>query len=236
MREYHTAWLQLLEQGQATCMDERERIELQRLMVWSKPSLSSRVSNPLSTQSVSAGSQPPLPYANQGRVGRNNYVFQVSKPGDKACLTFNRGSCQTPATHPSDPHICAYCLWVAQRSCCHPESRCNCKKWGRGSLKSPASPPFLQMDKCDMDIPPPAVSLSLIPCPPTPPVCAIRLAPVAVTASGVLRGAGPCAQAPFLPSTQPTWLSRSSCQGSNPLCSSRHFVPGRGTAHSHLLH
>ena len=35
VREYHVAWLQLLEQGQAMWKDEGERTELRRLMVWS---------------------------------------------------------------------------------------------------------------------------------------------------------------------------------------------------------
>ena len=59
--------------------------------------------------------------------------------------------------------------------------------------------PFLLTDKCGTDIHLPAVILSLTPCPPAPPVGAIRLALAAVTASGTVRGAGPCAQAPFLP-------------------------------------
>ena len=74
VRDFHAAWLQLLEQGRATWMDEGERTELRRLMVWSKPSLASRASNPPPTQAASTGSQHPLAYANQGRAGRNNDV------------------------------------------------------------------------------------------------------------------------------------------------------------------
>ena len=125
--EYHAAWLQLLEQGQATRMDEGERTELRHLMVWSKPSLSSRFSNPPPTPVASTGSQPPLPFTNQGRVGRYNYVSQASKSGDRACLAFNRGSFHTQASHPSDLHVCAYYLRVAQKLCRHPEGRCNHK-------------------------------------------------------------------------------------------------------------
>ena len=50
VREYHAAWLQLLEQGQATWKDDGVTTELRRLMVWSKPSLSSRFSNPFPPQ------------------------------------------------------------------------------------------------------------------------------------------------------------------------------------------
>ena len=107
-------------------------------MVWSKPSLSSRFSNHPPTQAASTGSQHPLSYANQGRVGRNNYVPQISRPGNRACLAFNRGLCQTQAAHPSDLHVCAYCLQVAQKLCRHPETRCNPKqkqKTGKGGYK-----------------------------------------------------------------------------------------------------
>ena len=93
-------------------MDEGERTELRHLMVWSKPSLQSRTSNTPTTQSVTEGSQSPLQYANQGQSGRNNYVFQASKPGDRACLAFNRGSCQVQASHSSDLYVCTYCATI----------------------------------------------------------------------------------------------------------------------------
>ena len=176
-------------------------------MVWSKPSLSSRFSNHPPTQAASTGSQHPLSYANQGRVGRNNYVPQISRPGNRACLAFNRGLCQTQAAHPSDLHVCAYCLQVAQKLCRHPETRCNPKhkqKTGKGGYKITCLPPIFTMDKCDMDIPPPTASLSPTLCPTSPPVGAIQPAPVAITASGTLRGAGLCALAPlFTPSPSP---------------------------------
>ena len=56
VREYHAAWLQLLEQGWATWQDEGERAELRRFMVWSQPSFSSRFSHPPPTPVTSTGS------------------------------------------------------------------------------------------------------------------------------------------------------------------------------------
>ena len=95
-------------------VEERgERTELRRLMVWSKPSLSSRFSNLPPTLVASTGSQPPP--TNQGWVGRYNFVSQAAKPCDRACLAFNRGSCNSQASHPSDLDVCSYCLRVAQK-------------------------------------------------------------------------------------------------------------------------
>ena len=74
VREYHTACLQLLEQGRAALTDKGESTELRCLMVCSKPSLSSRFSNPPPTPVVSTASRPPLPFTNQGWVGRYNFV------------------------------------------------------------------------------------------------------------------------------------------------------------------
>ena len=60
VREYQAAWLQLLEQGRAEWKDEGKRAQLHRLMVWSKPSLSSRFSHPSPTPVTSTVSRPPL--------------------------------------------------------------------------------------------------------------------------------------------------------------------------------
>ena len=43
IRKYYAAWLQLLEQGRAALGDESKRAQLQCLMMWRKPSLSSRL-------------------------------------------------------------------------------------------------------------------------------------------------------------------------------------------------
>ena len=62
-------------------MDKGERSELRPIMVWSKPSLSSRFSNLPPTPVASTGSQPPLPITNQVWVGRYNFVSQASNAG-----------------------------------------------------------------------------------------------------------------------------------------------------------
>ena len=125
VRDYHAAWLQLLEQGWATWMDEGERTELRRLMVWSKPSLTSKSNTP-PAQTTSMGFQHSF-YVNHGRWGKTNYVPHMAKTGDRACFAYNRGSCQSQSAHPADQHVCTYCLRVAQQLCRHPEGRCNWK-------------------------------------------------------------------------------------------------------------
>ena len=53
MREYHDAWLQLLEQGQAAWIDDVEKAQLRRLTVWRKASLNSKVSSTVTTTAPS---------------------------------------------------------------------------------------------------------------------------------------------------------------------------------------
>ena len=158
IREYHAAWLQLLEQGQAAWCDESKRAQLRRLMVWSNPSLSSRLPHPPSTSVTSANPQPPT----QGKLGRFGYVSVPSKPCNRACSGYNRGICSSNTSHPSDLHVYMYCLKVAQKLCKHPESKCRCKSEGErgelggGCLNQSASPPNTKIDmnlKSGMDIP-----------------------------------------------------------------------------------
>ena len=61
VQEYHAAWLQLLEQDQVAWKDKGKRAHLRRLMVWSKPSVSSRFSHTPPTQVTSTTSRPPTP-------------------------------------------------------------------------------------------------------------------------------------------------------------------------------
>ena len=81
-----------LKQGRAAQKDKVKRAQLHRLMVWSKPSLSSRFSHPPTTVVTSTASHPPL-HPNQGWVGRYDYITQPSKPGDRTCSSFIRGMC-----------------------------------------------------------------------------------------------------------------------------------------------
>ena len=61
-----------------------------------------------------------------------------NKTGTKACALFNQGKCGAQADHPSDHHICGYCLNVVKGVCVHLERFCSRKiydqaaktKWG----------------------------------------------------------------------------------------------------------
>ena len=125
VREFHGAWLQLLEQGRATWLDEGERTQLRCRLVWSKPSLLLRNSAAPPSQTSSAGPQHPPAHQNQGRYNRFNPYN--AKPDDRACVAYNMGSCQTPAAHPAELHVCAYCLRVANMLFRHMEGTCNRK-------------------------------------------------------------------------------------------------------------
>ena len=102
VREYHAAWHQLLEQGRAAWGDESKRAQLRLIMVWSKPSLSSRLPYPPSTSVTSTNLRPPT----QTRAGRFGYVAVPSKPDDRACSGYNRSVCSMPHTS----LICMYAL------------------------------------------------------------------------------------------------------------------------------
>ena len=70
VREYHTAWLQLLEQGWAAWGDESKRVQLRRLIVWSKSSLSS--------QTPHDAGNPPVSFSKgKGEVWVCNPALQV---------------------------------------------------------------------------------------------------------------------------------------------------------------
>ena len=123
VRDYHAAWLQLIEQGRATWLDEGERALLRRRMVWSKPSVSQRSSTPSSRSSAFGPHHPPTP-KNQDRSRFNPYE---ARAGEKVCGPYNRDQCQNPAAHPAQLHRCAYCLRVANMLFRHPETACNRK-------------------------------------------------------------------------------------------------------------
>ena len=70
---------------------------------------------------------PPIRSQNSWFGGRQGFVPPPSKPGDKACAGYNRGSCSNNLTHPSDLHVCSFCLRTAQKLCRHPEHKCRQK-------------------------------------------------------------------------------------------------------------
>ena len=110
MKEYHAAWVQLLEQGWTAWGDDIKNAQLCRLMVWSKAALSSKVS---SNTVMTATPHP----ASQGVMIRGcyGYVSVPSKPGDRAYTGFNRFTCPSNASHPTDLHVCAYCLYTVHK-------------------------------------------------------------------------------------------------------------------------
>ena len=121
--DYHAAWLQLMEQGRATRGDTNRKEKLRRLMVWCKPALGAKQA---ATPGAPAWQQPttqPQPYRS-----RYGYIIQPSKPGDKACMSYNQGACHNNTSHPLDFHVCAFCLRTAHKLCKHPETQCKCKE------------------------------------------------------------------------------------------------------------
>ena len=67
-----------------------------------------------------------------GYMSRFCYISQPSKPGNKACLSFNQGTCNNNASHPLDLYVCAFCLCTVHKLCKYPKVLCKRKE---GELK-----------------------------------------------------------------------------------------------------
>ena len=92
-------------------------------MVWCKPALATR-------QAAPHGAPARQQHTNQPQAYRSRFghMIQPSKPGDKACQSFNRGTCPNNASHLLDLHVCSFCLRTAHKLCKHPETQCKRKE------------------------------------------------------------------------------------------------------------
>ena len=120
VRDYHAAWLQLLEQGRATWADGPRKEKLRRQLVWNKPALTHRLPTAAPVRPPTTVA-PPQPYRN-----RYGYTIQPAAPGDRSCAAFNRGACINGEAHPMEQHVCSFCLQTARKLCKH--SELNCKR------------------------------------------------------------------------------------------------------------
>ena len=91
-----------IEQGRATCYDEVTHLNLRRSLVWHRLSPSAQSSSIPATTSQAPSRGP-------RRTGNQYVAF----PGDRACIAFNQGACNSNAGHPADLHVCSYCLKTA---------------------------------------------------------------------------------------------------------------------------
>ena len=97
-RSYHVAWLQHVEQGQATWDDQATKFKLRRALIWHC------ILPP--TKASSAPSQPSRQQSAANKVHwKTGPHSEPAKPGDKACAAF-KGQCVNNASHLSDLHIC----------------------------------------------------------------------------------------------------------------------------------
>ena len=73
------------------------------------------------------------------RAMRNNIYSQPSNPRDSAYQGFNRGTCGDNTSHPTELHVCRYCLNTLQCIFYHTEKYCGRKglsKYGAEGLGS----------------------------------------------------------------------------------------------------
>ena len=135
VRAYHVVWLRHLEQCKATWDDEATRLKLHRVLVWHRMAPSSQLSSTPTTTTPQAPTRAP----------RRTGPFRLTaQPGDQACVAYNQGLCTSNAAHPTDLHVCSFCLQVTHRLCQHSGLNCKCKmltKNGHGGPQAINWPP-----------------------------------------------------------------------------------------------
>ena len=108
VREYHAAWLQLLEQGRAAWGDAAKKDKLQRLLVWGKTALGTRLPAPNGAPTCQ-----PTPTAQDYR-SRYGYSSQASVT--RRALSTNEAPAQIkPHIHRS--YMCLYIVYIQHSNC-----------------------------------------------------------------------------------------------------------------------
>ena len=115
----HTAWLQHLEQSQA-------KIRGNEAETTPSPRLALQVMPPAKASSASLQASRKRPVINKVQ-GEVDPFSEPSQQGDNICAAFNSGTCVNNASHPSELHMCSYCLYTVQQLCHHAEQYCRCK-------------------------------------------------------------------------------------------------------------
>ena len=113
-RAFHSVWLNQLEQGRCTRMDNEEKLRFCRVLVWLPGTPCT--SGPITTRTSLRKEQCKGAYNASAR------------PGIKACKAYNQGRCSKDITHAGLQHICAYCLLTVKWAFPHTEQQCNRKK------------------------------------------------------------------------------------------------------------
>ena len=115
VRAFHAVWLQQLEQGCVTWADKEVMLKYRGAFKWH------HVAAPF--QPALAPSQQSL--QSQRKQQRRAQLFNIpAKPGSKACVGYNKGTCSDPTSPPKELYVCAYCITNVRRISYHPEQFC----------------------------------------------------------------------------------------------------------------
>ena len=115
IRACHAIWLQQLELGRVTWANEVVKMKYRRALIWHQ---------------VMAPPQPTAaPHRQNCQQPQQAYRKAEGKPGDRACVAYNKGTCSDNFSHSQDLHVCTYCLASIKCICYHFEQFC----WRKGA-------------------------------------------------------------------------------------------------------
>ena len=117
---YHGVWLQQLENGRAEWQDADLKLEYRWALVWN----SARPDIPTLLTSAA-------PWQNETKDTPSKPV--PAPAGIPDCVLFNQGKCEAQAAHPSECHICTYCLHMVNHVCMHQERFHRCKVYDQAA-------------------------------------------------------------------------------------------------------
>ena len=101
--------------------EEEKKIKLHRTLMWHRVG----PFKPSATSSQGHTQQPHQSSTNRTRRGA--VLSEPAQPTDKACISFNKGTCPSNTDHPFLLHMCSYCLYTVQHLCHHTEQFCRWK-------------------------------------------------------------------------------------------------------------
>ena len=114
-RTFHGVWLNQLEQGHCTWMDEEEKLQFCRTLIF-HPASSSSPSTPPTTRALGKTSQ----HSHKSPTEYNT----TARPGTKACQAYTIMDATGGGGAPEHEHICSFCLLSINRAFLHSEMDC----------------------------------------------------------------------------------------------------------------
>ena len=124
LQAYNGLWLKQLENGRAEWQDADLKLAYRRALVWNS------IQTGLPTPHMSAA-----PQQNENKETLSKPVPSTPPPQvPKLVFCSIKGNVGLdPAAHPSERHICTYCLDMVNHVCLHKERFCRCKVYDQAA-------------------------------------------------------------------------------------------------------